>query len=140
MGGEVKIETKCQPRGAGGIRSPPATPHRLQYLTTHLSKIADGIPKKNPKWPPGGPKKANGVWRVVYHKDFVRSRQLSRNKFIDPSTPSMWKGDNGKKGGGDGKRMIKIVATNVVASRPPKRRPTGTPTVRAKSSNFNLWI
>ena len=26
-----------------------------------------------------------------------------------------------------------LVATNVVASRPPERRPTGTPTARAKS-------
>ena len=39
-----------QPSGAGGTHSPPATPHCLQ----------------NPKWPPGGPKKANGVWKVVY--------------------------------------------------------------------------
>ena len=30
------------------------------------------------------------------------------------------------------KRMAFIVATNVVASRPPKRRPTGTPHARAK--------
>ena len=30
--------------------------------------------------------------------------------------------------------MMKIVATNVVASRPPKRRPTATPTARAKKS------
>ena len=28
--------------------------------------------------------------------------------------------------------MMKIVATNVVASRPPERRPTATPTARAK--------
>ena len=31
-----------------------------------------------------------------------------------------------------GKIMAFIVATNVVASRPPERRPTGTPTARAK--------
>ena len=29
--------------------------------------------------------------------------------------------------------MMKIVATNVVASRPPERRPTATPTARAKN-------
>ena len=29
--------------------------------------------------------------------------------------------------------MMKIVATNVVASRSPERRPTATPTARAKS-------
>ena len=43
--------------------------------------------------------------------------QLSPKRFFDPSTPSMRKGDDrgeknrGKKGG-----MVKIVATNVVAS------------------------
>ena len=34
-----------QPSGEVGTRSPPATPHRLQY----------------PKWPLGGPKMAGGV-------------------------------------------------------------------------------
>ena len=42
-------QEKYQPSGAGGTRSPPATPHRLQ----------------NPKWPPGGPKMADGVWKWV---------------------------------------------------------------------------
>ena len=42
--------TQYQPSGKGGTRSPPATPHRLQ----------------NPKWPPGGPKMADGVWKGVY--------------------------------------------------------------------------
>ena len=51
MGGEQgKKERKHQPSGEGGTRSPPATPHRLQ----------------NPKWPPGGPKMADGVWKGVY--------------------------------------------------------------------------
>ena len=31
------------------------------------------------------------------------------------------------------KIMAEIVATNVVASRPPERRPTSTPTARAKN-------
>ena len=36
---------KYQPSGEGGTRSPPATP-------------------QNPKWPPGGPKMANGSEKV----------------------------------------------------------------------------
>ena len=44
------IEIQYQPSGAGGTRSQPATTHRLQ----------------NPKWPPGGPKMAEGVWKGVY--------------------------------------------------------------------------
>ena len=44
------IKPKYQPSGEGGARSPPGTPHRLQ----------------NPKWPPGGPKMADGVWKGVY--------------------------------------------------------------------------
>ena len=51
------------------------------------------------------------------------------NKFFDPSTPSMRKGDDRQKKK-QGKKM-KIVATNVVASQPPERRPTATPTARA---------
>ena len=31
-----KKEKKCQPSGAGGTRSPPTTPHRLQHLTACL--------------------------------------------------------------------------------------------------------
>ena len=34
----------------GVARSPPATPNRL----------------RNPKWLPGGPKMADGVWKGVY--------------------------------------------------------------------------
>ena len=70
------------PSGEGGTRSPPATPHRVQ----------------NPKWPPEGPKMADGVWKGVYPLVFGRSKQLSLNKFFDPSTPSMRKGcDGGEK-------------------------------------------
>ena len=64
---------KYQPSGAGGIGSLPATPHRL----------------KNPKWLPGGPKMADGVWKGVY-------KQLSQNKFFDSGTPSMRKGRDGE--------------------------------------------
>ena len=54
----------------------------------------------------------------VYLFFFWRSRQLLRNKFLDLSTPSMRKVDNGgeKQGGG----MLFIVATNVVVSRLPE--------------------
>ena len=113
------LDFKYQPSGAGGTHSPSATPHHLP----------------NPKWPPGGPKTADGVWKGVYPKIFGRSRQLSLNKFFDPSAPSMRNVDDGKKE----KKKIKekimsfLVATNVVASRPPNRRPTGTPHACANS-------
>ena len=68
---------KYRPSGEGGIRSPSAVPHHLQ----------------NPKWPPRGPKMAEGVYPQV----FGRSKQLSLNKFFDPSTPSMRKVDDGEK-------------------------------------------
>ena len=66
---------KYQPSGAGGTRSPPATPHRL----------------------PVGPKMADGVWKGVYPYVFGHFKQLSLNKFFDPSTPSMRKVDNGEE-------------------------------------------
>ena len=37
----------------------------------------------------------NGVWKRVYPRVFGGSRQLSPNKFFDPSTPSMRKGCDG---------------------------------------------
>ena len=47
----------------------------------------------------GGPKMADRVWKGVYPLVFGRSKQLSQNKFFDPSTPSMRKGrDGGKRG------------------------------------------
>ena len=45
----------------------------------------------------------------------------------------MRKGDDGEEKEDGKKIMMKIVATNVVASRPPERRPTATPNARAKS-------
>ena len=51
---------------------------------------------QNPKWPPGGPKMADGVWKGVYPWVFGRSKQLLLNKFYDSSTPSIRKLDNGK--------------------------------------------
>ena len=62
-----------------------------------------------------------------------RSRQLSLNKFFDPSAPSMRKVVDGKRK--KEKIMVFLVATNVVASGPPERRPTGTPHARAKNKN-----
>ena len=52
---------------------------------------------QNPKWPPGGSKMADGVWKGVYPQVFGHSKQLSLNKFFDPSTPSMRKVDDGEK-------------------------------------------
>ena len=79
---------------------------------------------------------ADWVWKGVYYWVVGCSRQLLLNKCLDPSTPLMRKVHNG----GEKKKIIMfIVATNVVASRLPKRRPTGTPTARAneKSSTSN---
>ena len=61
----------------------------------------------------------NRVCKGVYPKVFGHSYQLSQIKFFDPSTPSMRKGCDGEK---KWKRMTFTVATNIVASRPPKRR------------------
>ena len=44
-----------------------------------------------------GPKMAEGVWKGVYPQVLGRSRQLSLNMFLDPSTPSMRKIDDGEK-------------------------------------------
>ena len=68
----IRSSQEYQPSGAGGTRSPPAMPHRLQ----------------NPKWPLGA--------LVIGH-----SEQLSQNRIFDPSTP-MEKGcdrENGGEGG-----------------------------------------
>ena len=47
----------------------------------------------------------------------------------------MRKDSDGVKNGEKEKKITaEIVATNVVASRPPERRPTATPTARAKKS------
>ena len=39
----------------------------------------------------------DGVWKGVYPQVFGHSKQLSLNKFFDPSTPSMRKGRDGEK-------------------------------------------
>ena len=40
---------------------------------------------------------ADEVWKGVYPLVFWRSRQLTLNKFFDPSAPSMRKVDDGEK-------------------------------------------
>ena len=51
---------KHQPSGKGGTRSQPVTPHCLQNL----------------KWPPWGPKMADGVWKGGLPLLFGRFHQL----------------------------------------------------------------
>ena len=50
---------------------------------------------------------ADGVWKGVYPYGFGRSKQLSLNKFFDPSSPSMRKGCDG--GGERGEKRYGIV-------------------------------
>ena len=76
---------------------------------------------------------ADGVWKGVQPQVIGHFKQLLLNKFFDPSTPSTRKVDDGekrkrKKEKKKKKIMAEIVATNVVASRPPngdrlQRRP-----------------
>ena len=73
----VKELTKYQPSSEGGTRSPPA-------MLNHL---------KNPKWPLGGPKLATPMLLGT-------PVNFWKNKFFDPSTPSMRKVDNGGKQAG----------------------------------------
>ena len=42
---------------------------------------------------------ADGVWKGVYPQVFGHSKQLSLNKFFDPSTPSMRRGRDREKNG-----------------------------------------
>ena len=49
---------------------------------------------------------ADGVWKGVYPQVFGHSKQLSLNRFFDPSPPSMRKGrDGGKTGEKNGGKM-----------------------------------
>ena len=72
-------------------------------LTNRLQRL------QNPKWPPGGPKMAEGVWKGVHPQVFGCSKQLSPNKFFYPSTPCMRKGRDGEKRE-KRKRLMIIVA------------------------------
>ena len=40
---------------------------------------------------------ADGVWKGAYPQVFEHFKQLSLNKFFDPSTPSMRKVDDGEE-------------------------------------------
>ena len=73
----------------------------------------------------------------VYPQVFGRSDQLLQNKVFDPSTSFMRKGRDGEEKKQEKKRMMKIVATNVVPV-----GPTGTPTARAncKLKMFYVFI
>ena len=87
----------------------------------------------------GVPKMDDWVWKGVYPLFFGRSHQLSLNKFLDPSAPSMRKVDDGKKKKRKERIMLFLVATNVVASRLPERQSTGTPHARAKRKLFAVY-
>ena len=64
---------------------------------------------------------SDGVWKGVQPLVIGHFKQLSLNKFFDPSTPSMRKGDDGEKRGKKEKKIKTfLVATNLVASRPSK--------------------
>ena len=67
------------------LAAPWALAHRLQRRTACNTS------------PPAEPKMADGVWHGVSPSILGRSRQLSLNKFLDPSTPSMRKVDDGEK-------------------------------------------
>ena len=64
---------------------------------------------------------ANRVRKGILPKVFGCPHQLLQNMVIDPSTPTLRKVEDGEKK----KIMAELVATNVVASRSPERRPTG---------------
>ena len=70
---------------------------------------------------------ADGVWKGVYPQVFGHSKQLSLNKFFDPSTPSMRKGRDGgekRKNGGKKEKTDENSGHYVIASsRPPERQP-----------------
>ena len=65
---------------------------------------------------------ADRVWKS--EKVFGHSKQLLVNKFFDPSTPSVRKGNSGETGE-EKKRLMKIVATTSLPT-------AGTPHARAK--------
>ena len=76
---------------------------------------------------------------------FFDTEQLSLIKFFNSISPSMRKVDNGeKKEKKKEKIMTFIMATNVVARRPPECRPTGTPHAPAnyywKNAYTNMYL
>ena len=65
---------------------------------------------------------ADGVWKGVYPQVFGRSRQLSLNKFLDPSAPFMRKVDN-EKDKREKKREKKIMSFQWPLTSLPVGRP-----------------
>ena len=84
---------------------------------------------------------ADGVWKSVYPQVFGRSKQLSLNKFFDPSTPSMRKGRDGekKKKNGGKKRKKKKIRMKIVAttSLPAVDRPNADRWNAARSRQYH---
>ena len=68
---------------------------------------------------------ADEVWKGVYPYVLGHSRQLSLNKFLDPSTPSMRKVDDEEKKRKKRKEKNGVFSGHYViaSSLPPERRP-----------------
>ena len=85
---------------------------------------------------------ADLVWKGVHPLVFGLSNQLSRNKFFDPSTPSMRKDrdgeeeKNGKKEKTDENSGHYVVAS----SRPPERQPLERRTLAPISSQVGVLV
>ena len=58
-------------------------------LRGHSHNTCIASPTENPKCFPGGPKRANVVWKGFYPQVFWCSRILLPNKFFDPRRHSM---------------------------------------------------
>ena len=71
---------------------------QIEVITKILQIILSKVfCTRSPKWPLGGPKMADRVWKGAYPLIFGHSRQLSLNMFVDPSAPSLRKVDDGEK-------------------------------------------
>ena len=116
-----RIEWKMEENTSLGVKK--ALAHRMQQNQN----------LKNPKWPPGGPKMANGVWIGVYPYLLGHTRQLSLNNFFYLSAPSMRKVDDGKR------------KNNVVFSghqrrcQSAARTPTDWNTARPSQKKAKMW-
>ena len=112
----IKKEVDYQPCGAGSTHPPPATPHRLQ----------------NQKWPLAGPKWPTGSGKLHSPPRFLGTPvNFSLMRFLIRAL--LYEKSRRRRNKTREKKMLFIVATNVVASRPPEQRPTGTPHTRSKN-------